>query len=205
MEKLDEFKKKWNSKTEVSVALDEVAMNKIVKSRVGKQTRMAMKYFWASFGLQILVYALLSHVIVKYWNDLYTVMPAVVGIVIFIPFTKTLLNKFKSLAFMQIEGTGVSSIHRYVIRQKELLERFFIFKKRYELFLIPLSTMIGVLLTFKLYVPGGVMAHPYGAAVTLSISLVSCYMAIYQENRKNFRKPISELGSILKEYAAEEA
>jgi hypothetical protein len=81
-----------------------------------------------------------------------------------------------------------------------LLESFFTFKKRYEMVLIPLSAAIGVLLIFLLYVPGGVSEHLLGAFITYVLTLLSCYLAIRSENKKNFVQPLDQLGEILNEY-----
>ncbi|HTE29100.1 MAG TPA: hypothetical protein VK666_01910 [Chryseolinea sp.] len=200
MEELDDLKKRWATGIQAPAVVDSPTMEKVVKQRVSKHTRIAIKYFWASFTLQIIVYALLSHVIVKYWNDIYTLIPSVFGILIFVPFTKTLLSRFKSLAGNKIINSERSSVHDYVFRQRELLQQFFLFKRRYELMLIPLSCLVGALLTFKLYVPGGAYAHLTGLAITICISIASCYFAIRRENRIHFIEPIEELTKVLEEY-----
>ena len=200
MERIEDLKTKWRNTPSTHQTYNTTAMNNLVKSRIGKQMGKAMEYFWASFALQILVYALLCHVIVRYYNDVFTVLPALAGILIYIPFTRTLLKKFKAMAFMPTIGKA-STIQGYISGQRGLLQNFLTFKKRYELFLIPLSCAIGVLLTFKLYVPGGVYLYPQGAAITFAISLASCYFAIKRENERNLVKPITDLGEILQEYA----
>lgn len=201
MERIDDLKTKWRNTPATHQTYNTTAMNNLVKSRISKQTGKAMQFFWASFVLQILVYALLGHVIVRYYKDVFTVLPALAGILLYIPFTHMLMKKFKAMAFMPTVGKS-SSIQGYISSQRGLLESFFTFKKRYELFLIPLSCAIGVLLTFKLYVPGGAYAYPQGAIITFAISLLSCYIAIKRENERNFIKPITDLGEILIEYNA---
>jgi uncharacterized membrane protein YjjP (DUF1212 family) len=95
---------------------------------------------------------------------------------------------------------NLTNIHDYINNQRKLLESFFIFKKRYELILIPLSSAIGVIIVFKLYVPGGIREHLLGAFLTFSLTLLSCYLAIRSENKKNFIKPLGELEKMLSEY-----
>lgn len=202
MEKIEALKAKWRSAPSSEQKYNATTMNKLVKSHVNKQMKMAMQFFWASLTLQIVVYALLSHVIIRYYNDLFTVLPALVGIILYIPFTHMLMKKFKLMAFMPTIGKE-STIQGYVHSQRRLLESFLSFKKRYELFLIPISCAIGVFLTFKLYVPGGAYAFPQGAIFTFALSLLSCYVAIRKENEKNLIKPIADLGQILNEYDSE--
>jgi hypothetical protein len=94
-------------------------------------------------------------------------------------------------------GERETSLYNYVQHQRVLLESFFQFKKRYEIILVPLASAIGIFLTFKLYVPGGVQAHQEGAIITFGLTLLSCFLAIYSENKKSFEEPIRELNGIL--------
>lgn len=200
METLDELKKQWSNVSIQPGTYTEVSMKKIVKSRVNNHLTTSMQYFWASFALQIVVYALLSHVIIKYINDLTIVVPGILGILLFTPFTIMLMKKFKRMATSNLNEVNASSINEYVSKQRELLESFFTFKKRYEIILIPLSAAVGVLLTFSLYVPGGARAHVIGALLTYALTLISCYMAIRSENKKSFVQPLEKLNAILNEY-----
>jgi len=208
MTTLEELKKKWDENKDTTsgpLAYDEVALEKIFKSRVKKHTNKAMQYFWASFVLQIIVYALLSHVIVKYWSDSEMLLFSLGGVLLFLPFTIMLMKKFKRIAATKLTGennTGIS-LHQYVLRHHALLLSFYNFKKRYEHVLIPLSSAIGVFLTFKLYVPGGVQQHPAGAGITFVITLLSCAMAIRSENKKSFEQPLHQLQEILDEFKSE--
>ena len=200
METLDELKKQWCEKPSAPASLDRASIHKIIKSRVNKHTRASMQYFWASFALQILVYALLSHVMIKYFNDPEILIPGITGVLLFIPFTIVLMKKFKRLALSDVNGNSISSIHDYLSRNRDLLNSFLVFKKRYELVLIPLATAIGVMLIFALYVPGGVREHLLGFIITYALSVLSCYVAIRNENEKSFLQPIQQLDMILEEY-----
>jgi hypothetical protein len=201
MKNLDELKDRWNCMPAVHSNYDALTMKKVLNGRAGKQTKIALQYFWASLALQILVYSLLSHVVVKYWYDIAAVIPALVGILIYIPFTLTVLKKFRQLAFMKIQSNSAASIREYLSNQRIGLESILAFKNRYELFLIPLSCAIGVLLIFKLYVPEGALGNPTGAIITLAISLASCAFAIWRENKKHFYDPIRELTKVLEDYS----
>ena len=171
--------------------LSEESFNKMVKARARKHTNESFRYFWASFALQILVYSLLSHVIVKYWGNLLITLPGLTGIILFIPFTIVLMKKFKSMAILKD-----TSIHTYVQQQYQLLESFYKFKRRYELVLIPLATLIGTYITFQIYVPG---LHTKGVMITFLIALASCVIAIREENKKSFDIPLSKLKGVLKD------
>jgi hypothetical protein len=90
-----------------------------------------------------------------------------------------------------------------VQKQALMLQSFYLFKKRYELILIPMASAIGVFLTFKLYVPGGIEQHPQAALTTFVITIASCFMAIFSENKKSFEQPIRELRVILEDLKRE--
>jgi hypothetical protein len=196
MSTFKDFKCVWerNIRTKAHVPFDRTAFTRIVKMRAKKHMNVVMRYFWASFALQILVYALLSHTILKYGSDPQTLLAGLAGIILFIPFTFVLIRKFKAMAVSRMgKGTSGTSVHNYVATQYDLLESFYRFKKKYELLLVPASTAIGTFLTFKLYVPGGVMAYQTGALLIFSVAIISCVGAIRSENKKSFDRPLADL------------
>ena len=146
---LEEMKKMWEQKEnadgEPSI-YTKASLEKIISRRVKKHTKDSLNYFWASFTLQVIVYSLFSHVIVKYGQNSTIFYFALGGVLLFIPFTIVLLQKFKRLATgkpLRLHDAG-TSLHDYVGRQQALLRSFYHFKKWYEFFLIPLSCAIGV-------------------------------------------------------------
>ena len=201
MDALDEMKGKWARQNDAGQPYDANNLLRVIRQRVRIHTRDSMKYFWASFTLQLIVYGLYAHVIVRFIYDPAVLSFAVVGVLIFIPFTYMLLRKFKRLAVLKPDGNETTSVHQYLVMNRNLLQDFFRFKLRYEWVLIPLSTLVGTLLVFKIYVPGGPIAYPNGVWITMVISLVSCYLAIRKENRVSFRKPLAELDKLLSEFA----
>lgn len=208
MSTLEQLKKIWEEKVSGMTgarAYDHASLEKIVKSRVKKHTKTAMQYFWASFTLQVLVYSLLSHVIVKYWGDDEILYFSIGGVFLFLPFTIMLMRKFKSLATTRLseKQNAEASVYAFVRQHQTQLRSFFKFKKWYELFLIPLSAAIGVILIFKLYVPGGLDEHWTGAIITFIITVISCMIAIRSENLKSFQEPIRQLQNILDEFRHE--
>jgi len=192
---LDEMKSNWKKENDKG-SYDESTIQKIVKTRVRKHTNTAFKYFWAAFVLQLMVYSMLTHVIVKYWYEPMATMPALIGIAAFGPFTVMMMRRFKGVALL---NSGDGPVSLYIARRRELLEGFYRFKRRYELVLVPLATFIGTFLVFELYVPGGVWAFPKGALITFFVSLASCIIAIQAEYRRNFEEPLLHLKMILDE------
>ena len=205
MKTLEELKKQWERNPlpiDNTNVYDNLSLDRILKARVKKHTATSFQYFWASFALQILVYALLTHVIVKYHSNMTIVLFGIFGVLLYIPFTIVLMGKFKRMASTKVnsENTAVINLQEYVRQYQSLLRAFYSFKKKYELFLIPLSSAIGVILTFNLYVPGGVIKNLTGAVITFGLTLLSCAVAIYSENKKSFEQPIDQLQKILDEF-----
>jgi len=202
MDALDQLKRKWTTQQDAAKAkvYDPEHITRAIRQQVHKHTRESMKYFWASFVLQLIVYALYAHVLVRFINDPVTVSFAAIGILIYIPFTYILMRKFKRLAALKLDNSGTPSILQYVGTQRSVLLEFFRFKQHYELFLIPLSSLLGTLLVFKIYVPGGPLAYPNGVMITLALTLLSCYLAIRAENQRSFRTPLAALESLLSEF-----
>jgi hypothetical protein len=206
---MDQLKKDWSAAHSGNAgAYDPTTFTKIVRSRVKEHTRVAMHYFWASFALQLIVYALLSHVIVRYWSDRAIVLPAILGLLLFIPFTIVLMTKFKAIAVARPATTndpaaGDAPLRDYIALRRDLLASFYRFKRWYEFILIPLASAIGVFIVFELYVPGGVSEHQSGAFTILLITLVSCAWAIHRENQRNFKEPIARFDAVLEEFEKE--
>lgn len=204
MSTYNELKKMWSEQQEAAsgpTSYDQNSIDKIVKARTKKSINVAMQYFWAAFILQIIVYAMLSNVMIKYGSDPETLMFASLGVILFLPFTIVLMTKFKAMAITKPEANNSdNSIYTYVLRQQKLLRSFYNFKRRYEVILIPLASAIGVFLVFKLYVPGGVQTHITGAVITFIITLISCGAAIIKENKKNFELPLQQLSALLRDF-----
>jgi hypothetical protein len=207
MSTFEELKTAWGANqgpTKVYKPYDQKTLDDIVKSRTKKNMKKSMHYFWGALVLQIIVYALLSHVIVKYGTDPEALFFGISGILLYVPFTIVLMKKFKQMAIVKpAQGNSGSSLYKYVIQQHALLQSFYTFKKRYEFLLVPLSTGIGVFLTFKLFVPGGIEENPTGAIITFLITLFSMVASIRLENKKSFEQPLHDLNQLLNEFQVE--
>jgi len=209
MKTLDEIReqciKSQNNLSSITQGYSAETLEKMFKKRVMKHTNKAMKYFWASFTLQILVYGLLSHVIIKSWMDVPIMLLGFGGILLFIPFTVMLMKKFKALAKASMtQSVGIDTLHDYVLQQHTLLQSFYTFKKRYELLLIPLASAIGTILTFQLFVPGGALENINGVFIAFGLTVFSCLLAIIVENKKSFEQPLKQLKEILDEFKGKE-
>ena len=204
MSTLDELKKEWATATPpptTSQPVEPAGLQALTQARSVRHVNQAMQYFWASFTLQLLVYALLSHVFIRFWGTLAVQGLCLAGGLLYLPFTFVLLRHFKRVAQPMPFQSGASfSLQARTQQQYENLRIFYRFKRRYEYLLIPLSTALGVWLTFRLYVPGGVPQHLTGAVITYLLSLLCCGWAIQRENRTHFELPLRKLKDLLAEF-----
>jgi hypothetical protein len=172
----------------------------LVRVRVKKQNKMIFGYFWSAFALQNILYGLLCFVLIQYGYQPLIFILCLAGILITLPFTVYMMKRYKQLAKGKLNRDSDASIYDYVRRQRDLLLDFFKFKKSYEIMLVPLSSAIGVVLTFELFVPGGVLEYAQGAMIAFVLTFLSCMFAIRSENQKNFIRPLEDLQDILDEY-----
>lgn len=203
MPTLDDLKQKWNAEPPAfgaAAPYDAATFNHIIRTRMKKQNNSIFRYFWATFTLHIIVYAMLSHVTIRYGSDTNILLLSLLGFGVTVPFTTILLRRYKQMAVAKLSGTSGASIYTYVSEQRSRLAGFYTFKKRYDLVLIPLLSAIGVILVFNLYFPGGVLAFQTGAIVTYLLTLLSCFLVIRNENKKYFLRPLQELQAILDDY-----
>ena len=203
MSALDDLKKNWNGSQQAFQAAapyNAETFNHLIQVRMKKQNKLIFRYFWATFTLHLLVYALLGHVIIRYGADTATLVLGLIGFVVTVPFTAVMLRRYKQMAVSKVNRQSMASIYTCVLQQQNRLAGFYTFKKRYELVLIPLLSAIGVMLVFNLYFPGGVLAFPTGVIITYILTLLSCFWAIRNENKKYFTRPLHELQAILDEF-----
>ena len=198
---LDELKKDWQENSgEVKSDFDNESLQKIFKARVAKQMREPFRYFWASFVMQVILYAFISHLIIKNLGNASVQIYSVVCILLYIPFTWVLLSKFRRMAAQRL-NPGDSIMDSLALKSAQL-QGFFTFKKRYETVQIPLSCALGVILPFELFMPGGAMNHINAMVLWFMLGLVVCFFAIRDENERRFRKPLRELEAMISELRA---
>lgn len=197
MEKLNQLSAEEQS-TQMN-SLDKNHLHEIVKGRSKKQKGISMQYFWAALVLQIIVYALLSNVIIKYWNDSTLRMVSLFCILIYVPFTLVLLRDFKKIAILRTQAYEdiATPLSNYIHEQHRLLLKHYQFKKRYEFLLITCSVAIMTWVILRIYFPGGIMAHPILAASIFIPSLVACLIVSRKDDKKHFQAPLKQLEDII--------
>lgn len=202
MDLYDDLKKTWKEQYTVTppIQYDPFTFERMVKTRVKKHTHKAMEYFWSAFTLQLLLYGLLGHVLIRYWFEEEVLVASLIGILLQIPFTFMLMKKFKAIAITRPVDNSASSLYRYVKKRHDLLRDFYLFKRNFERFLVPLSTILGCYLVFELYLPGEIWNYWNTIWVLVAFTIISCAVVIMQENRKNFEEPLRQYKMILEEF-----
>jgi hypothetical protein len=203
MTALEEIKNTWNSQSHTgnSEQYEGTTFRQMVKGRVNKHNKTVLQYFWKSLLLQVLVYVMLGYVIASNRFDLLTMSVGIFAVLLNIPFTFLLLkNARRIIVGKKLKNNSENSFHNYVKDSHKMLKGFFRFKKLADLILIPLSSLIGVFLTFRLFIPGGVYAWPELAGFAFIITLLSCLKALTDENKKNFKEPLKNMESLLDEF-----
>jgi len=207
MELYDDLKRRWKEQPQVnpSQAYDPASFGRMIKSRVRKHTDRAMQYFWSAFTLQLILYGLLGHVMIIHWLEGKLFVASLIGILLQLPFTYMLMKKFKAIAVTRPKDDASSSLYQYVRTRHHLLQEFYLFKRNYERFLVPLSTILGCYLVFELYLPGQILNYWNSIWVPIVITIISCAVVIMQENKNNFEEPLKQYESILKEFETDAA
>ncbi len=199
---MEHFKENWKNQNPAGTSLlDRNALEKIYRNRSGKQKNLVMQYFWAAFTYHLIVYALLSHLIIRYWTDTELTLAGFAGLLMFIPFTWMLMNKYKRMAVAKPGNNGDAGamLKDYLQHQHQLLQEFFRFKNRYEIFLVPLSCGLLTWIIFQLFLPGGVAGFPVAAILLFLLSAGACTLAIRAENRRNFMVPLKNYQEMIME------
>jgi hypothetical protein len=204
MSVIDDLKNQWNEGNHTPSVLptyDRSALAGIARTRARHQVSRAMHYFWGALTLQIIVYALFSHVWIRSWGEPRNQWLCLAGILLYLPFTVMLLTKFKQIALASPgRKEPDDSVQKRIEYQYLNLVSFYQFKKRYEYVLIPASTALCIVLLFQLYVPGGLEQHITPAIWLFVLTLLSCGWAIRRENRNQFERPIEGLRELLSEF-----
>jgi len=201
MENIDQLKKNWATALAHLGPFDETAMRKLIRSRINKHTRQAYHYFWASLVTQIIMYALLTHVIVKFWGQPAIQLPSLGGILLCLPFTYLLMKKFKTMAAYPLKGSETTSVQHYIQQQRDQLHDILQFKIRYEVVLVPLICAVGIAVPIGIYMPGGLPANLGFAGALYVLALGVCFFTQRHENQKSFGEPLHRLDGVLEEYS----
>ena len=196
METFDQIKDLWNTNQQTGAsALNNAEMDAIIKSRVNKEKKGIAEYFWVAFVFQLMLYSFGCYLIVKYWNDLQISLRAAAGILMYIPLTIVLMKKVAGMFNTRPDYTG--NVRSGIYSQRQMLQSFYTFKKRFDVVSILLNSFIIVWILFRLYVPGSVEENIFWAVVGFVLLVLMYAIAAWFENRKHFIRPLKAFDGIL--------
>jgi len=173
----------------------------IISSRVRKERKTVSQFVWAAIAYQIILYSFLTHTLVRHWGDIQTMLLCLAGAALYIPLTVALISRAKKLFRRPSEalGSAVPDVFHKVEGEYARLADFFQFKKRMDWIGVPVSCAIIVLVTFTLFVEGGVKANPVAGFTIFALWVGMSLIAIHAENRKRFIAPLRHLEQVLED------
>ena len=171
----------------------------IIASRVRKEFKTVSEFVWAAIVYQIILYSFLAHTFIRHWGDMQTMLLCLAGGACYIPLTVALIRRIKTLFRHPSEAPGspVPDVFRKVEGEYARLADFFRFKKRMDWIGVPVSCAIIVLVTFTLFVKGGVEGNPAGSLLVFAVWVGLSLIAIHAENKKRFISPLRHLELVL--------
>jgi len=174
-------------------------MQAIIASRVKKQRKTVSEFVWAAVVYQIILYSFLTRTLVRNWGDTQSMLLCLAGAALYIPLTVVLIRRVRKLFGRRVEELGVAvpdMLHKVEGEYRRLGE-FFQFKKRMDWIGVPVSCAIIVLVTFTLFVHGGVTGNPVASLALFGVWVGMSVMAIHAENKKRFILPLRHLEEVL--------
>ena len=204
MELSNEIENVWKegkSREEGLAPLTGKDLQAIISSRVRKELKTVSQFVWAAIAYQIILYSFLTHTLVRHWGDIQTMLLCLAGAALYIPLTVALLRRVKILYRRPSEalGSAVPDVFHKVEGEYARLADFFQFKKRMDWIGVPVSCAIIVLVTFTLFVEGGVKANPVADLTIFALWIGMSLIAIQAENRKRFIAPLRHLEQVLED------
>jgi hypothetical protein len=151
----------------------------IISSRVRKELKTVSQFVWAAIVYQIILYSFLAHTLIREWGDIRIVLLCFGGLALYIPLTIALVDRARILFGRPSEGAP-DVFHRVQSEYARLAD-FFRFKKRLDWIGVPVSCAIIVLVTFTLFVNGGVARNPLAGLALFALWVGMSVIAIHAE------------------------
>jgi hypothetical protein len=170
----------------------------IISSRVRKELKTVSQFVWAAIVYQIILYSFLTYTLIRHWGDLRIMLLCLAGAAFYIPLTVALLRRVRTFCRpSEAPGSPVPDVFRKVEGEYARLADFFQFKKRMDWVGVPVSCAIIVLVTFTLFVKGGVEGNPLAGLAVFALWVGMSLIAIHAENKKRFISPLRNLEQVL--------
>jgi hypothetical protein len=170
----------------------------IISSRVRKELKTVSQFVLGAILYQTILYSFLTHTLVRHWGDMQIMLLCFAAGVIYIPLTIALVRRVRLYGCSTAKpGSPVPDVFHKVEGEYARLADFFQFKKRMDWIGVPVSCAIIVLVTFTLFVEGGVERNPLAGLAFFALWVGMSLAAIHAENRKRFIAPLRNLELIL--------
>ena len=171
----------------------------IVASRVRKEVKKVSEFVWAAIVYQIILYSFLAHTFIRHWDDMKIMLLCLAGAACYVPLTVALIRRIRTLFRRPSEASGsvVPDVFRKVEDEYARLADFFRFKRRMDWIGVPVSCAIIVLVTFTLFVPGGIEGNPLAGLAVFALWVGLSLIAIHAENKKRFISPLRQLELVI--------
>jgi hypothetical protein len=173
----------------------------IISSRVRKEFKTVSQFVWAAIVYQIILYSFLAYTLVHHWGDRQIMFLCLAGGALYVPLTVALIRRVRTLYRPPSEAPGspVPDVFHKVQGEYARLADFFRFKKRMDWIGVPVTCAIIVLVTFTLFVAGGVEGNPRASFGLFALWVGMSLIAIHAENRKRFLSPLHRLEQVLED------
>ena len=173
----------------------------IVSSRVRKELKKVSQFVLGAIVYQTILYSFLTHTLVRHWGDMQIMLLCFAAGAFYIPLTIALVGKVRTLFGCSTAkpGSPVPDVFLKVESEYDRLGDFFQFKKRMDWIGVPVSCAIIVLVTFTLFVRGGVEGNPVAGLAFFALWVGMSLIAVCAENRKRFISPLRHLKQVLDE------
>ena len=171
----------------------------IISSRVRKELKTVSQFVWAAIAYQIILYSFLTHTLIRHWAEMRIAVLCLAGAAFYIPVTIALIRRVRTLfrSPSELPGCMVPDVLHKVEAEYAWLADFFQFKKHLDWIGVPVSCAIIVLVTFTLFVRGGVEGNPVASLAFFALWVGMSLIAIQAENRKRFVSPLLHLEQVL--------
>jgi hypothetical protein len=195
---IDDVWKQGKSRETIPAPLAGKDLQAIIASRVRKELRTVSQFVWAAIVYQIIVYSFLTHTLVRHWGEMQIMLLCLAGGALYVPLTIALIHRVRSLYCpSEAPGSVVPDVLHKVQGEFTRLADFFRFKKRMDWIGVPVSCAIIVLVTFTLFVEGGVEGNPLAGLALFALWVGMSVIAIHAENKKRFISPLRHLQQVL--------
>jgi hypothetical protein len=182
------------------VAVTSRDLQSMVSSRVRKERKTVSQFVWAVIVYHIILYSFLARTIVRHWGDMQIMLLCLAGGALYILLTAAFIRRVRTLfGPLKVPGAGIPDVFQKVAGEYARLADFFRFKKRMDWIGVPVSCAIIVLVTFTLFVEGGVAGNPRASLGVFAVWIGMSLVAIHAENKKRFISPLRNLEQVLED------